>query len=927
MVDGELVFNTKIDQSGFDKGTRAVSSGISKLKGSLKSLGKSAAAAMPFSKGTAGIKNNISGVSAQLKSLAKTAAAAFSVKAVVDFAKASKEAYTVQEQQEAKLATIMKQRLSAADEDIDSVKRLASEQQKLGIIGDEVQLAGAQQVTTFLTQSDSIKTLLPAMNDLLAQQRGLEASTGDAVNIANLMGKVLQGQTSALKRVGISFSDAEEQVLKYGTESQRAAMLAQVITNNVGHMNQALAQTDAGKQKQLANTLGDVKEQFGQAVIQLESVFLPVIARAVDGLSKVASLAQTAASAFRSAFGVETSDNSAVIAASTASAVSEAADSYEDIAQSAEDTQKAQENSLASFDKVIKLNKQDTSGSSAANQAGKGAGGVSIAAAGKTASAGKSWADELKESIRKNDWDGLGKLLSGKINQFIDKVPWKNAGEKIGTGLTNAFTFAYSFLKSTKWKKLGAGFADFLNGIMNKTDFKLIGKTLGARLNALIGLAFGFVSTFNFAQAGLGLAQLINGWFNEVNWAELGDTLGKSIQGIVSFGFNFISNLDFAAIAADFATSFNHVLDEIDFGMLGQTVCDAFVGVWDFIATAIEEIDWENVGKKISEFLNGINWKKVLESLFHVIGSILKAAPELLKGVIHSLDFENAAGLFGLLFAPKMAKSLLSRFKSDPDVLKNLGESASTLAGKVAGGADLSSYSFTTKFAAATTAFFAGWKLGSWLYDTFKDQFDWWGEKLGKIFASGVTKEAEKAEQRLNEVINKDSQAQVDKWKAKGVNLTKDDFVNGTWMAKVEAAGYDLSTGRKKVTWDSKAAAKSLVGGAGNTAFTTAIQNNAAFYNKKIPKFATGTVVPANYGNFAAILGDNKREPEIVSPLSTMKQAVIEALASQGSQKQPVTINISLDTRSGKRLLSKEIIADINDITESTGKVPIKIKV
>ena len=69
------------------------------------------------------------------------------------------------------------------------------------------------------------------------------------------------------------------------------------------------------------------------------------------------------------------------------------------------------------------------------------------------------------------------------------------------------------------------------------------------------------------------------------------------------------------------------------------------------------------------------------------------------------------------------------------------------------------------------------------------------------------------------------------------------------------------------------------------------------------------------------------REPEVVSPLSTMKQAVIEALASQGSQKQPVTINISLDTRSGKRLLSKEIIADINDITESTGKVPIKIKV
>ena len=98
-----------------------------------------------------------------------------------------------------------------------------------------------------------------------------------------------------------------------------------------------------------------------------------------------------------------------------------------------------------------------------------------------------------------------------------------------------------------------------------------------------------------------------------------------------------------------------------------------------------------------------------------------------------------------------------------------------------------------------------------------------------------------------------------------------------------------------------------------------------ARYNLGLPALATGTVVPANFGRFAAILGDNKKEPEVVSPLSTMKQAVLEALAMQGNQKQPVTINISLDTRNGKRLLTKEVIDDINDIIDSTGKVPINI--
>ncbi len=48
-----------------------------------------------------------------------------------------------------------------------------------------------------------------------------------------------------------------------------------------------------------------------------------------------------------------------------------------------------------------------------------------------------------------------------------------------------------------------------------------------------------------------------------------------------------------------------------------------------------------------------------------------------------------------------------------------------------------------------------------------------------------------------------------------------------------------------------------------------------------IPRLAQGTVVPRNKP-FAAMLGDNKTETEIVSPLSTMKQALIEAMQEGG---------------------------------------------
>ena len=196
------------------------------------------------------------------------------------------QSYQQQEIVETQLTTVMRQRMNATDAEIDSIKQLASEQQKLGVVGDEVQLAGAQQVATFLKEKSSIDTLLPAMNNLLAQQHGVNSTTNDAVSVANLMGKAMQGQVSALTRVGITFSEAEAQVLKYGTESERAAVLAQVITNNVGDMNAQLAATDSGKQAQLANKLGDIKERLGE----LANGAMPFVTIASSTITALASI-------------------------------------------------------------------------------------------------------------------------------------------------------------------------------------------------------------------------------------------------------------------------------------------------------------------------------------------------------------------------------------------------------------------------------------------------------------------------------------------------------------------------------------------------------------------------------------------------------------------------------------------------------------
>ncbi len=205
-------------------------------------------------------------------------------------------AYQKVEVANTKLKTVMEERMDASAQDIAAVQQTIAAQTELGVLGGSIQKAGAQQVATFLTQKDALITLIPAINDLVAQQKGLAATEQDAQNIGNLFGKVMQGQTSALKRVGISFTDAQERVLKMGTEQERAAMLAEVVTANVGHMNQALANTAAGGVQQFQNRLAKVKVMIGevansiQPYLSMASSFVTLVAQMGTASKAIASI-------------------------------------------------------------------------------------------------------------------------------------------------------------------------------------------------------------------------------------------------------------------------------------------------------------------------------------------------------------------------------------------------------------------------------------------------------------------------------------------------------------------------------------------------------------------------------------------------------------------------------------------------------------
>jgi len=210
--------------------------------------------------------------------------------ALVGFTKSGMDAYQKQNVAQTQLGAVMKNTMGAGKWDVEDIVALTKAQQKLGVVSSDVQLAGAKELGTYTKKKSSLERLIPTMNDMLAHQYGLNASQENAYGIAQMMGKVLEGQTTALSRNGYFFTEAQEKILKYGSESDRVSVLMEVVAQSVKGVNEALAATPEGKAKQIEMEYNELKIRVGELVTKLKTeglVYLHKHQNAVVGIAKV----------------------------------------------------------------------------------------------------------------------------------------------------------------------------------------------------------------------------------------------------------------------------------------------------------------------------------------------------------------------------------------------------------------------------------------------------------------------------------------------------------------------------------------------------------------------------------------------------------------------------------------------------------------
>lgn len=258
-----VTVNTKANTGGLKQVSSALTSFDSGLKGTLGNL-------------------------RQFKGALGALAVVGIAKGIKSFADDMRSAYLVQWQAEKNVNDALYSNMTARgesqkaiDDQVKAYKSLASQLQKVGVIGDEVTLSGMGIMTQMGLTTDQVKTMTPLLQDLAVKQYGLNVSTDQFKQVSQSIATMVNMGKLTLQGYGIQVTDVERKQFKAMSQSERYTFIMNKLKNSVAGANEAMAQTAGGKLQQMSNAIGDCEEQVGQLVNTIYGGFatmaLPII--------------------------------------------------------------------------------------------------------------------------------------------------------------------------------------------------------------------------------------------------------------------------------------------------------------------------------------------------------------------------------------------------------------------------------------------------------------------------------------------------------------------------------------------------------------------------------------------------------------------------------------------------------------------------
>ena len=220
----------------------------------------------------------------------------------------------------------------------------------------------------------------------------------------------------------------------------------------------------------------------------------------------------------------------------------------------------------------------------------------------------KDLADKIKKLVEEQDWEGLGKYIADGINtglQYVyNVISWDNVGPKI-TAFTTAFTTAF-------------------NSLVANIDWPLLGRTLGAGLNTAVYTLNQLIGTggIDFAQIGRGLAKALRGIIGEIDWKALGTLLGNKFMIPWRMLSGFVKEMGqkdgagitgWRALGNGIGKAMTAMFQTISMSDIADAIVGVINGAFDILAGFNKDFDWEgfkeNLKTGFENLINGIKWE------------------------------------------------------------------------------------------------------------------------------------------------------------------------------------------------------------------------------------------------------------------------------------------------------------------------------
>lgn len=745
-------------------------------------------------------------------------------------------------------------------------------------------------------------------------------------DVANRIRSGLLGSTEAIEDLGvytnISMIESTEAFKKFANgkswnqltfQTQQQIRLAAILEQAYKRYGDTLADTTATKQAQFLASLQNIKLNLGQAFLPIYNTILPALTALAE---RIENITAHIAAFTQALFGKATATNVKGIEQQT-EAITEQGNAIEKAGKQAK-------GSIAPFDEINQI----VLGNKESENAGTVGTSVGPVIDTKTIETNDSFAtsvEKLKDKIQPTI-DALDELkrtlkpitkfafdnLKNFHNEFLVPVGTWVLGEGV-PGLVDVLT---ELVKDINWDKLTDALGELYSALSKMTT------SIGTGLIEFAKDATKFIKpvlTEAINLLAISLKSLAE-WINSIDketWETAGyciGIVGTAIAGIKITSslptlivklrdglgglVTVISNLQYmdpVALPALFdILGLDEWLDEL-YMKLPDWVKKLWEGFWQLLYDFVLQIFnydetakiWQQVAQAFKDAYNADTW---YEAGWNVIKGIL-------LGIVGTLGFltEPVIDFFTSLW--NNFKEVFGIGKSGADKMKPVGQDI--LKGIMNGFKEKFTEWWTSivEWGKTTSSKFGTEAKNVWnsIKDAFKDVKSWFSTKFSEAW-KGVKKVFDPVTDYFNNIWKGITEG-FSRIMGKLGDLAKTPVnavirILNTLIDALNKISIDIPD------WD---------------ILPNSIQGKKFGFNlSRIPYLRDGMVIPPNFGEFAAILGDNPTDTEVVTPLNTLKQAIREEIGAGNGM-----IHVTLMLPNGKVLLDTIVEADREHIAQT----------